>query len=341
MSKSPPYMPSGPLFNIRQMVSSILYQKLLKDGINGNTLLVTEDFTVQCEDGYLIQRKKHDDRTYDVWVPTCIDAKFWSRVLMDEFRPRWFLEKWIYSFFLPAIDNQMYFLTKYIGMDYLVEAFRQFGLCTKEGEPIKRIRRADGYSYYFNEEGILQQIPNEEVEQNEFVNLTIGAEQGVSANAWTKACTIFTPGATLKDCVKIFLETPVSRCKATQYTFMQRFIQRIIPPIFVEKKNADETPKDWFDELDTVSQEAEHKVPELEEILVTLNIGSFLDEEGKTIPTIKERRKEIDAMVAKAIITHPDYPKYNIPLRRLRVVELTLRRDHTLFYRVVPISETR
>lgn len=188
------------LKNLTTVVSKILGNKLIKDGIVGQPLVIRTGKTVDFIQAYgigmnnMICRPIHPGASVKTWAPSFIDEAHWGQMLMH-LRPGQRFWGWC----LHIVDDENLDLTTagIITMDDIAESFRERDFVNQP------MRIANGKVYFFDEQLVYQ--CRKEVYEGVRV-LPIRHWPLENMTFWQMAATHFIPGMTFEECMRRYLE---------------------------------------------------------------------------------------------------------------------------------------
>lgn len=138
---------------------------------------------------------------------------------------------------------------------------------------------------------------------------SFNAASGVNSRVWIKAATKFKEGASLRECLVVFLNETIVR-RNVIYTEMERIVQRIERPVY-EREPGNQN-KNTFDR-----------------IRCSVCLCSYLTwDELKRY--IRKWKQDIVWMVEQRIENDNRFQRFGVPINFLHLSALTLTRDFTL-----------
>lgn len=190
------------------------------------------------------------------------------------------------------------------------------------------IRHYQGTSYYFDETGKYCSAPTAERFPN-LIRMTRDGQRrarlwdlgfalktttGSSFNVqlWIKAASKFQEGATLRDCLKVYMDTTIHRY-LKDMSFAESMVTLISHPSI---ERAPGTSKGNFDRIRVTVG------------LTSTKFDSFQDLRKAVI----ENKQQLHEMVLQKIAESKGFQTYGVPLNILALTSLNLWRDHTLEY---------
>ena len=237
--------------------SKAITEKLIDEGIVGKIVYVKRrrNSKNRCE-LFRVVEYNHDKSIYihsqksdkptegPLWTPSFIDADVWEQAV-GKFLNLEGLDYNVETFLLPEMDEYLQGFSDAelisITKDFLIEV----------GVLNTPISQHGGKTYYFNEDEIYTLDENAERFPYEgrikFSIFKADHESCFNVNVWRKAVSQFKVGATLEECVEIFLRTEIRRSVSDEPSSIERLIQRIHPPTYERTpENPDERTFDYI-----------------------------------------------------------------------------------------------
>lgn len=298
------------LKNLTTVASEILSNKLVKDGIVGQPLLIQTGKDVDFVQTYgigmnsMMCRPIHPGASVKTWAPSFIDESCWAQMLMH-LRPGQRLWSWC----LHIVDDETIDLTSpgIITMEDIAESFIEHNLINKP------MRIAGGKTYFFDKNLIYQyrKEKHERVRIIAICNWPLG-----NMTFWQMAATHFVPGMTFEECMKRYLETEQTKPKRKAgeiYTELELLVQRVGPPEF---ERTPDNPKQ-----NTVDR-----------IRVEVSLPKYRLSKQELLEAIKANKPEIDNLVIDKITKSKQFQKYGVPINCFQLTNCILRADRQLEY---------
>ena len=298
------------LKNLTTVVSKILGNKLIKDGIVGQPLVIRTGKTVDFIQAYgigmnnMICRPIHPGASVKTWAPSFIDEAHWAQMLMH-LRPGQRFWGWC----LHIVDDENLDLTTagIITMDDIAESFRERDFVNQP------MRIAKGKIYFFDENLVYQ--CRKEVYEGVRV-LPIRHWPLENMTFWQMAATHFIPGMTFEECMRRYLEMErVGPKKKPEglYTKLEQLVQKVSSPEF---ERSTDNPKQ-----NTVDR-----------IRVEVSLPKYRLSRQELLAEIKAHKSEIDNLVLEKIVQSKRFQKYGVPINCFRLTNCILRADSQLEY---------
>lgn len=302
------------------MVSILIAKKLYAEGVVGKPLFKQtrsssyDSIRTISDSGYYVPAKMQDisiAADEPLWTPSCIDKKLWEKVIY-KFRTYTSLEENIEIFVLPEMDEYLQSMSDAelikIARDFLVE----------NGVINKPIRQRTGKTYYFNTSRIYsldkesRLFPYEK--RIKFGTFKIVGNTCFNMNVWSKAASQFKLGATLDECIEIFLQTELVSKIPQHQSPLDQLIQYISKPIYERvPENQDEST---FDRI---------------RVTVGLPRYRFTSWESLQKEVIKYRL-EIYQRVVQKIEQNRRFKAYCIPITYLKLSDAILLHNFSIEY---------
>lgn len=302
------------------IVSKIIAEKLNAEGIVGQPLF--KNVQGSCYDliktindsGYYVPVKMQAVNIAvgePLWIPSCIDKKIWERAVC-KFRTYTSLQENIEAFILPEMDDYL----QSIPDTELIEIVRDFLI--ENGVINAPIRQRAGKTYYFNDAEIYSLDKESKLFRYEkrikFDIFKIRSKSCFNMNVWSKAVSLFKLGATLEECIEIFLQTELVSKIPQHQSPLDQLIQYISKPIYERvPENQDEST---FDRI---------------RVTVGLPRYRFTSWESLQKEVIKYRL-EIYQRVVQKIEQNRRFKTYCIPITYLKLSDAILLRNFSIEY---------
>ena len=129
---------------------------------------------------------------------------------------------------------------------------------------------------------------------------------------WRKAVSQFEVGATLKECIEIFLNTELVQKAPQEPSPIDSLVQRIYPPIYERvPENRDKTTFDY--------------------IRMTVGLPRYQFHSWNALQEeVKKYRREIYQRALQRLESDRQFKSYGVPINFLRVSDVILRRDFAM-----------
>lgn len=247
-----------------------------------------------------------------LWKPTIIDPGIWEKVA-KAFRPRHNLKYNVEQFLLPEMKEYLESLTG----DALIELVHEFLLDFDIiNSPIRQIA---GDTFYFNEDEIYTKDIGSRIFEYEgrmrFHIFKVTDYSSFNGNVWTKAVKRFEPGMTLKDCIKVFLETELEfNPPVADLPYIEKLVQHIEAPIYERiPENENEATFD--------------------RIRVFVGLPRYMFNSWDELKAaVRKNRAEIDRRVIQRIEEDRHFRKFKVPINFIKLSDVLLRRTFSLEY---------
>ncbi len=304
--------------------SKAITEKLIDEGIVGKIVYVKRrrNSKNRCE-LFRVVEYNHDKSIYihsqksdkppegPLWTPSFIDADVWEQAV-GKFLNLEGLDYNVETFLLPEMDEYLQGFSDAelisITKDFLIEV----------GVLNTPISQHGGKTYYFNEDEIYTLDENAERFPYEgrikFSIFKADHESCFNVNVWRKAVSQFKVGATLEECVEIFLRTEIRRSVSDEPSSIERLIQRIHPPTYERTpENPDERTFDY--------------------IRITVDLHRYQFNSRKALQDeVKKYQSEIYQRVVQKIEGDYHFKKYEVPMDCLKPCVVILRHDFAIEY---------
>lgn len=304
------------------MASKTVTEKLIGDGIIGQVICKRRRINSKNRYDLLrVTKFKHEETVYvmsqkdkgvaeePLWTPSFIDAEIWARAV-SRFRTCESLDRNVENHLLPEMEEYL----QSIPDAELVSITRDFLLeCGVIHVPISQ--RA-GNTYYFNENEVYSLDKEARLflyeGRTKFNKFEVRGETCFNMNVWVKAASQFKVGATLEECVEIFLKTELVHRVPKEPSSIDRLAQYISPPIYERvPENQDEATFDY--------------------IRMTVGLPRYRFNSWKALQDeVEKHQREIYRKVLQKLESDRQFKSYGVPINFLKLTDAILRRDFAI-----------
>ncbi len=261
------------------------------------------------ENAYVALQKSSEVLKEPLWTPSFIDAGIWERAV-SQFPTYDRLDKSVEKYLLPDMEEYL----QSISDAECVSMVKDFLI--KQGVIHTPICQHGGKTYYFNKDEVYSLDKKSELFPNEgrpkFGIFRIYDETCFNMNVWSKAASQFEVGMTLKECIKIFLQTELVHNVPQEPSPIDRLVQYITPPIF--ERVPENSNKSTFDYIH-----------------ITVGLPTYQYDSWETLRNeVKKYRKEIYKRVVQKLAKNRQFKTYGVPINFLNLSDVMLLRDFSI-----------
>lgn len=307
------------------LLSKTVTEKLIADGIvdkpicrkhrqNRKSSKIRYDLfrVVKYEEhAYVVSQRSDEPLDEPLWMPSFIDAEVWTQAVR-EFPSFERLDQSVEKHLLPQMDEYL----QGISHTELASLTRDFLI--EHGIINKPISQHKGKTYYFNENEVYSLDNEPRLFPHEgrikFRRFEVLGETCFNMRVWIKAVSSFEVGATLKECIEIFLRTELVYKVPQESSPLDRLVQYISPPVYERAPENKDDDDDVFDYIRmTVG-------------LPRYQFNSWEDLKAE----VKKYQREIYQQVVHRLTDDRQFKRYGVPLNFLKLSDVILRHDFAL-----------
>lgn len=305
------------------LLSKTVTEKLIADGIvdkpicrkhrkNRKSSKIRYDLfrVVKYEEhAYVVSQRSDEPLDEPLWMPSFIDAEVWTQAVR-EFPSFERLDQSVEKHLLPQMDEYL----QGISHTELASLTRDFLI--EHGIINKPISQRKGKTYYFNESEVYtldkepRLFPYEGGKK--FRRFEVPGESCFNMRVWFKAVSHFEVGATLKDCIEIFLQTELVYKGPREPSPLDRLVQYIYPPVYERvPENKDKAVFDY--------------------IRMTVGLPRYQFNSREDLKAeVEKYQREIYQHVIQRLTEDCQFERYGVPLNFLKLSDVILRYDFAL-----------
>ena len=298
----------------QSILSKTITRKLVAEGIAGKSIFSKGCYLYQVtghgeNDMYVMLKGYNKPEDEPLWSSSFIDKKIWERAI-SKFPTYGKLDRNVEKYLLPEMDEYI----QSISDEELAAITRDFLI--EQGVLNTPVAQHKGNTYYFNENEVFsldkgsKLFPNEK--RMKFSIFTIKGETCFNNILWRKAVSRFEVGATLTECVRIFMATELVHHVRREPSPVERLVQYISPPVyerFPENKN-----ESTFDRI------------RLTVGLPTYQYGSWEALQNE----VKKYKPEIYRLVIQKLKKDRQFQRFGVPINFLKLSNVSLLHDFSL-----------
>ncbi len=298
----------------QSILSKTITRKLVAEGIAGKSIFSKGCYLYQVaghgeNDMYVMLKGDNKPSDEPLWTPSFIEKGIWGRAV-SKFPTFGNLDRNVEKYLLPEMDEYI----QSISDEELAAITRDFLI--EQGVLNTPVAQHKGNTYYFNENGVFsldkgsKLFPDEK--RMKFSIFTIKGETCFNNNLWRKAVSRFEVGATLTECVRIFMATELVHHVRREPSPVERLVQYISPPVyerFPENKN-----ESTFDRI------------RLTVGLPTYQYGSWEALQNE----VKKYKPEIYRLVIQKLKKDRQFKRFGVPINFLKLSNVSLLHDFSL-----------
>lgn len=304
------------------LLSKTVTEKLIAEGIVGKTICrrrrinsknIYDSFRAvrftHKKNVYIVPQKSGESAEEPLWTPSFIDAGIWEQAV-SKFPDVDRLDRGVEKYLLPKMDKYLHGISD----AELVSLTRDFLI--EHGILNTPVCQHNGKTYYFSEDEVYTLDKNAERFPYEgrlkFSIFKISGETCFNITVWRKAVSRFEVGATLKECIELFLNTGLVQKGPQESSPIDSLVQRIYPPIYERvPENRDKTTFDY--------------------IRMTVGLPRYQFHSWKALQDeVKKYRREIYQQVLQRLESDRQFKNYGVPINFLKVSDVILRRDFAM-----------
>lgn len=274
---------------------------------------------------YVVSQKDHALIGEPLWTPVFIDAEVWKQAV-SKFQANKSLEKNVEIHLLPEMGKYL----QNIPDAELISMVRDFLIA--QGVINMPISRHNGKTYYFNENKCYSLDAEAKLfpytKRLHADMFAVRGETCFNMRVWNKAVSQFKVGATLEECIEIFLKTELACAVPQELTPIDQLMQYIASPVYErDSENTDEATFDY--------------------IRITVGLPRYRFNSWETLQNeVKNHQKEIYQRVIQKLEKDRQFKKYGIPVDFLKMSNATLLRNFSIEFifelkkqRIDPLSD--
>ena len=170
-------------------------------------------------------------------------------------------------------------------------------------------------TYYFNEDEVYSLDKESRLfpyQGRVKFNMFIVRGSGFNMNVWNKAASQFEVGMTLEQCIRIFLQTELTRNTQQEPSALDKLVQHISPPVF--EREPENQNNSTFDR-----------------IRITVGLSRYLFSSWEDLKReVETYRSEIYQRVVQKLENDRQFKRYGVPINFIKLSDVTLLLDYSL-----------
>lgn len=299
------------------IVSKTIAKQLIAEGIIGKAIFRRarpNGYNLLCVAKYggearVILQKGDGMAGEPLWMPSFIDGKIWQQAA-GKFNVLTELDRNVEKHLLPKMDEYL----KNISDTELVFVTRDFLI--QQSVINTPVSQRSGKTYYFNENEVYSLDKEARLflyeGRTKFNKFEVRGETCFNMNVWVKAASQFKVGATLEECVEIFLKTELVHRVPKEPSSIDRLAQYISPPIYERvPENQDEATFDY--------------------IRMTVGLPRYRFNSWKALQDeVEKHQREIYRKVLQKLESDRQFKSCGVPINFLKLTDAILRRDFAI-----------
>ena len=305
----------------QSILSKVVARRLVDEGIAGKSISRRPN-KLKCGAYHLLRvvnygkaslyvklEGEYGPRKKPLWAPSFLDAETWEHAV-SQFQNSGSLDYNVEKYLLPEMEDYVQSFSE----EELLSITRDFLI--GQGVLDRPVSRRGQKTYYFNENEVYSM--NEKSNPSPYPRRfrfglfeTIG-ETCFNMNVWRKAVARFKIGATLEECIRVFLATELEHHSPENLSPIDGLVQYIAPPAYERApENRDKSTFDW--------------------VRITVGLPRYrFDSWDALRDEVKKYQKEIFRRVLQRLKDDCQFEKYGLPIQLLKVSNVTLLHDFSL-----------